>query len=268
MLMETDYSRWNAVEKGALRGGRPGLSICDKANGGMWVTAPTVALSDTAMENALVIGASGGIGSALAGRLEGQGVAVTRLSRSADGFDITDSASVDAGLDGLGPFDLVIVATGILAAPGAAPEKSLSAIDAAAMTRAFAVNAIGPALILRHAPRLLPRDRPARIAVLTARVGSIGDNRIGGWHSYRASKAAANMIVHGAAIELARTHKHATCVALHPGTVATPFTADYADHNPTVPPDEAARNLLSVIADLGPDDTGGFFDWAGERVEW
>ncbi len=98
-------------------------------------------------------------------------------------------------------------------------------------------------------------------------MGSIGDNRLGGWYSYRASKAALNQLIHTAAIEVARTHKHAVCVTLHPGTVATDFTAKYAPAN-TVSPVEAARNLLSVLDGIGPEDTGSFFDWAGKRVPW
>lgn len=220
------------------------------------------------METALIIGASGGIGAAVADGLEAAGVRVTRLSRRADGLDVTDPASVDSTLGALaGPFDLIFVATGILAPPGGAPEKQLSAIDAEAMAHVMAVNAIGPALILRHAARLMPRERRAVCAVLTARVGSIGDNRMGGWYSYRASKAAANQITHGAAIELARSHKQSVVVALHPGTVATPFTADYPGHR-KVGPKEAAANLLSVIEGLTPAETGGFFDWTGSRVEW
>ncbi len=217
---------------------------------------------------ALIIGASGGIGAALAAALAARGAEVTGLSRRSDGLDVTDPASVDRVLGALdGPFDLIFVASGILAPEGQAPEKSLDAIDAAAMAQTLAVNAIGPALILRHAPRLLPRAGRSVVAVLTARVGSIGDNRMGGWYSYRASKAAANQIVHGAAIEIGRRRKEAVVVALHPGTVATPFTADYSGHS-KVAPDEAARNLLSVIDGLTPAQSGGFFDWAGQEVPW
>ena len=217
---------------------------------------------------ALIIGASGGIGAALAAALAARGAEVTGLSRRSDGLDVTDPASVDRVLGALdGPFDLIFVASGILAPEGQAPEKSLDAIDAAAMAQTLAVNAIGPALILRHAPRLLPRAGRSVVAVLTARVGSIGDNRMGGWYSYRASKAAANQIVHGAAIEIGRRRKEAVVVALHPGTVATPFTADYSGHS-KVSPDESARNLLSVIDGLTPAQSGGFFDWAGQEVPW
>ena len=221
------------------------------------------------MDTALIIGASGGIGQAMAVALEGRGSRVTGLSRSQDGFDVTDPATVERLLGPLaGPFDIIFVALGVLALPGSAPEKTLAAIDPAAMAGVFAVNAIGPALILRHAARLLPRDRRSVIGVLSARVGSIGDNKIGGWHSYRASKAALNQIVHGAAIELGRTHKQAVCVALHPGTVATPFTASYAGRHPTVPPAQAAADLLSVIDGLTPAETGGFFDYSGTVVPW
>ncbi|MBQ1203530.1 MAG: SDR family NAD(P)-dependent oxidoreductase [Loktanella sp.] len=221
------------------------------------------------MENALIIGASGGIGVAVAQELDRRGVAVTRLSRRDDAFDVTDPASVAQHLDGLvGPFDLIFVAVGILAPPEAGPEKALSAIDAAQMAQVFAVNTIGPALILRHVPRLLSKDKPAVTAVLSARVGSIGDNSIGGWHSYRASKAALNQILRGAAIELGRSHKKAACVALHPGTVETPFTADYAGRHKTMPAADAAAHLLDVIAGLTPAQTGHFYDYAGKEVPW
>lgn len=132
----------------------------------------------------------------------------------------------------------------------------------------FALNAVGPALVLSRAHQLLPRQRRSVFVVLSARVGSIGDNRMGGWISYRAAKAAVNQIVHTSAIELARTHKQAICVALHPGTVKTEFTRKYLGRHPAVEPGEAARNLLSVIGGLLPADTGGFFDWAGKPVPW
>ena len=212
------------------------------------------------MTRNLIIGASGGIGAAMAQAAAGD---VVGLSRRNDGLDVTNPDSVAAVLGGLdGVFDKVVVAIGSLGTP----EKSLSAIKASAMLDVMAVNAVGPALILRHLPQLLALQ--GRVAVLSARVGSIGDNAIGGWHSYRASKAALNQIVHGAAIELARTHKGSVCVALHPGTVATSFTANYAGRHKTVTPEVAAANLWRVIDGLAPAQTGGFYDCAGEVIPW
>lgn len=221
------------------------------------------------METALIIGASGGIGQAITAALRARSVNVTALSRSTDGLDITHEPSVSAHLGALaGPYDVILVASGALEIGAHGPEKTLRSLTAEAMQAQFAVNAIGPALVLKHAVRLIPRDRPARVAVLSARVGSIGDNALGGWYSYRAAKAAVNQLVHTAAIELARSHPLTTCVALHPGTVATPFTAKYLGRHPAVPADQAAQNLLRVLDGLGPEDSGGFFDWAGKPVAW
>ena len=221
------------------------------------------------MERALIIGATGGIGAAIADALAARGVAVTRRSRSADGLDVTDEASISAVLGSLtGPFDLIVIATGKLDGAGNRPEKAISEVTAEALADQFRVNAIGPMLVLKHALPLLPKGAPSVLAVLSARVGSIGDNRIGGWHSYRAAKAALNQLIHGAAIELSRTHKQACAVCLHPGTVQTPFTAAYAGRHRTVPAPEAAANLLSVIDTLTPAQSGRFFDYAGAEIPW
>ena len=221
------------------------------------------------MEKALVIGESGGIGSAVRAALDARGVAVTGLSRSEDGLDVTDEGSVARVLGGLeGPFDLVFVATGALELDGRGPEKSLKHLEADAMVAQFRLNCVGPSLVLKHSMRLLPRVGRAVFAALSARVGSIGDNGFGGWYSYRTAKAALNQMIHTGAIELGRTHKGAICVALHPGTVETALTADYAKGHPTVPAEAAAENLLSVIDGLAPEDTGQFLDWRGERVPW
>jgi NAD(P)-dependent dehydrogenase (short-subunit alcohol dehydrogenase family) len=216
---------------------------------------------------ALVIGASGGVGQALATELEKRNYHLTRLSRQKDGLDITSEENVSEKLGRLeNKFDLVIVATGILSGPGG-PEKSIRTVSADEMAMVFAVNAIGPALILKHAKQLLRRDRRAVYAALSARVGSIGDNSLGGWYSYRASKAALNQLVRTASIELKRTHKQLICTALHPGTVATEFTRNYPNHA-TVPPEQAAWNLVNVVEQLSPKDSGRFFDWAGKEVPW
>ncbi len=221
------------------------------------------------MERALVIGDSGGIGSAMRAGLEGRGVAVTGLSRTRDGLDVSDEASVAAHLGELAsPFDLVFVATGALEIDGRSPEKALRELSAEAMLDQFRLNTVGPALVLKHSVRLLPRQGRSVFAALSARVGSIGDNAKGGWYSYRTAKAAVNQIVHGAAIEIGRTHKEAVVVALHPGTVATRFTEKYLGRHPAVPPSEAAQNLLAVIDGLTPQQSGGFFDWAGKEIPW
>jgi NAD(P)-dependent dehydrogenase (short-subunit alcohol dehydrogenase family) len=221
------------------------------------------------MERALVIGASGGIGAALAAALAARGVAVTGLARSRDGLDVTDEVSVAAALGGLEPgFDLVFVATGALAPPGRGPEKALRALDPAQIAQQFALNAMGPMLVLKHALRLMPRDRRAVFAALSARVGSIGDNHLGGWYSYRASKAALNQMLRTAAIEVARSHRHAIVAALHPGTVDTGFGAEFHAGRATITPAAAAENLLSVIAGLSPAQTGSFHDGQGKVIPW
>lgn len=221
------------------------------------------------MIDALVIGASGGIGRAVAQEMRARGGSVTTLSRREDGLDVTDPDAVDRVMGGLeGPFQTIFVSVGILAPDGGAPEKQLAALDPQAMARVFAVNTIGVAHVLRHLPRLLPKPGRSVTGVLTARVGSIGDNKMGGWYSYRASKAALNQIVHGAGVELSRTHRDAVVAALHPGTVATPFTEGYDPKHGKTAPDEAAKHLLDVMERLTPDQTGGFFDYSGAEIPW
>lgn len=200
---------------------------------------------------------------------------VVGLSRSGDGLDVTDEAAVARVLGKLeGRFDLVVVATGALAPEGRGsekgrgPEKSLRALDAGQMAAQFALNAGGPALVLKHALRLMPREGRSVFAALSARVGSIGDNALGGWYSYRASKAALNQLVHTAAIEVGRSHREAICVCLHPGTVDTGFGAEFHKGRETVTPAAAAGNLLRVLDGLTVADSGGFFDWSGARVPW
>lgn len=219
----------------------------------------------------LIIGASGGIGQACAiaaGNMCGM-MNVTMLSRAADGFDITDEASIIEHLDDLeGLYDCVIIATGGLEVADFKPEKSLRSMSSDAFEAQFKLNAIGPALILKHIGKHLSKDRPCLIAALSARVGSIGDNNLGGWISYRSAKAALNQIIRTASIEFTRTHPPSICVVIHPGTVRTSLTEKYVGSHPAVPAATAGQNILSVLAGLTPDDTGQFFDWRGERVEW
>ena len=225
---------------------------------------------------AVVAGSSGGIGRALLGRLATQPrfCAALGLGRSSSPpLDLTDEESIAQAarhVQGLGAdVRLVIDATGFLHMDGFAPEKSWRDLDATHMARAFALNAIGPALLMKHFLPLLPRQGRAVFATLSARVGSIGDNRLGGWYSYRASKAALNQFVRTAAIELGRRQPAALCVALHPGTVATRLSAPFAKAGLDLQTaEEAADRLLDVIERLAPASTGGFFDYKGAPVPW
>jgi NAD(P)-dependent dehydrogenase (short-subunit alcohol dehydrogenase family) len=217
----------------------------------------------------VVIGASGGIGAALATALENQGRPVLRLGRSTTPpLDLCCEASIvaAAALAGAG-LRLVIDATGFLHGEGFTPEKSLRQLDPRHMAHSFAVNATGPALLLKHFLPRLARGERAVFATLSARVGSIEDNRLGGWISYRASKAALNQIVRTAAIELARTHPEALCVAMHPGTVATALSAPFAKTGLAVgSPQTAAAALIAVIAGLAPAQSGLLLDATGATI--
>ncbi len=230
---------------------------------------------------ALVVGSSGGIGAALVAQLSAD-PRVTHLtgwSRSqtqavrpgmtVQQIDLRDEATIAAAAQDLGEIDLAIVATGLLHDGTLKPEKSWRALDAAAMLRAFEINTIGPALIAKHVLPLLPRDRRAVFAVLSARVGSIGDNRLGGWHSYRASKAALNQIIRCLSIELAAKRPLAICAGLHPGTVdtalSTPFQAHVAEGR-LFTAAQSAAHLLRVVSELTPAQSGRVVDWAGVEV--
>jgi NAD(P)-dependent dehydrogenase (short-subunit alcohol dehydrogenase family) len=224
---------------------------------------------------AIVFGASGGVGSALVEALEGTGSFRAVLGYSRGGtvaIDLADEDSLDRAVDhaaAIGEIRLAIDATGMLAGPGSRPEKSWRELDGRTLAQAFAVNAIGPALLMKHLLPRLPRSGKSAFATLSARVGSIGDNRLGGWYAYRASKAALNQLVRTAAIELSRRAPEALCVALHPGTVATRLSAPFtgpASH--ALAPAEAAGHLLAVLDGLTSTDTGGFFDWRGAPVPW
>jgi NAD(P)-dependent dehydrogenase (short-subunit alcohol dehydrogenase family) len=236
------------------------------------------------LNQAVIFGASGGIGAALAGALAvgGQYQRVWAGSRSGraapDGtepfaFDLLDEASIAAAaarIGAAGPVTLAIVATGILSdGAGLQPEKTFKAQTGEAYARAFAINATGPALIGKHFLPLLPRRERAVFAALSARVGSIGDNRLGGWHAYRASKAALNMILRNFAIELGRSHPQAVVAALHPGTVATPLSAPFTgtgEGRTVLAPAEAAAHLLAVIDRLTPAESGQAFAWDGQPI--
>lgn len=233
-------------------------------------------LSGLAGGLAVVVGAGGGIGSAVAKALDESGAFARTMGFARTGaraIDITNEDSVAAAAQtaqetGL-PLRLLFVASGFLHDGEYRPERALRDLSPAHMAKAFAVNAIGPALVLKHFAPLLPKAGKAVMALLSAKVGSIGDNRLGGWHSYRASKAALNQIVRTAAVELARSRPQAICVVLHPGTVATPLSAPFAKGGLDVrSPDVAARRMLDVVAALEPRHSGSFLDYRGGELHW
>ena len=237
--------------------------------------------------NVAVIGASGGIGSEFVRQLvDDERVArVHALSRNpvrhpagkvvSDRIDICDEDSVNAAAEAVtatGSLDLVIVASGILHRDDEIqPEKSLRDIDPVSMMNTIRVNAIGPALVAKaFLPRMHPDTRSV-FAALSARVGSIGDNRLGGWISYRSSKAALNMILKTLSIEHARRFPESLVVGLHPGTVDTQLSAPFQRRVPEgqlFTPSRSVQYMLSVIDRLTPADTGGFFAWDGSAITY
>lgn len=229
----------------------------------------------------MIVGATGGIGRALVEALlaDGQTGRVWALSRSgaapegATGLaiDLEDEASLARAaariVEGPAPTRIVI-ATGVLH-DGYRPERTYRALSAEHMMRDFRINAVGPALAIQALAPLLPRDRRAVLAALSARVGSISDNRLGGWHAYRASKAALNMILKTVAVEMARTHPQAVVAGLHPGTVDTALSAPFqggVQPERLFDPAFAAGRLIAVMDQLAPADSGSVFAWDGQRI--
>ena len=223
---------------------------------------------------ALVIGASGAIGAAIAAQLRadprcGEVLELSRSSTPSINFDVPASVAQAAqDLRAQGPLHLIIIATGMLQGATGAPEKRLVDLQAEHLLASFNTNTIGPALAMAHFAPLLARGERSVLAVLSAKVGSIRDNRLGGWYSYRASKAALNMIVKTAAIELARSHPQAVVAALHPGTVTSPLSAPFGGAEIGRPAADAAHDLLKVIDGLTPGDRGGFWAYDGKQLPW
>ena len=235
--------------------------------------APTLSSFRPALR-ALVWGASGGIGGAFVAALEANPrvAAVLGASRTASSpwrFDLEDERSIEAVAQAAaagGPLDLVLVATGVLLP---SPEKSWRQLDPAVLSRAYAINAIGPALIAKHTLGLLRRDAKSVFACISARVGSIEDNRLGGWHAYRTSKAALDMLVRNFSIELRQRNPQAVCVALHPGTVDTALSRPFQSAvNPSKlqAPADSVRRMLLTLDGLTPADTGKLWAYDGAPI--
>ena len=222
----------------------------------------------------VVIGSTGGIGAALVQGLEGAGAHVTCYSRRASDpafrLDLLDEESISRAAQSCPASPrLIVVATGVLHGPGMSPEKTYQGLDPQTLMRAWQINAIGPALIAKHFLPLLPRQGRAMFAALSARVASIGDNRAGGWHSYRASKAGLNMLLRNLAIELARTRPEQIVLGLHPGTVETGLSAPFRR---SVSPSQlftaaqSAAYLLQVIQTATVAQSGCVLAWDGTTI--
>ena len=235
----------------------------------------------------VVVGASGGIGGALLSRLDSDERVtnifafardprrITAANANTGRIDILDETSVAqaaAFASEAGPLDIVIVATGILhRSDDLQPEKSLRDISAGNMADVFAINTIGPTLVAKHFLPALRRGHRTVFAALSARVGSIGDNRLGGWTSYRASKAALNQVIRTLSIEQARRRPESIVVGLHPGTVDTGLSKPFQARVPEkqlFTPDVSAGHLLEVIDGLSPADSGQAFAWDGSPIPW
>lgn len=223
---------------------------------------------------AAVVGATGGIGSAFVEliRRDERCSDLISLGRSLENkLDITDERSIALSVKAVaerGPVHLIVIATGILSDTGKSPEKALRQLDGDHLAKLYAVNAIGPLMVIKHYAELMPRKERGVIAAISARVGSISDNRLGGWYSYRMSKAALNMGIKTAAVEIARIRPNAVCLALHPGTVATPLSDPFSRGRSRLDPLTSAESMLGVINAAKPEDSGSFFSFDGQRLEY
>ena len=211
---------------------------------------------------ALVFGASGGIGQAFSRFLEDKlgSENVVNVSRSFDGFEISDEEKILKFSESIeGTFNLIINATGVLQTTEEGPEKTINVVKQKSMIDMMTINAIGPALLLKNFSKKLDKTKFSVFVNLSARVGSITDNRLGGWISYRSSKAALNQIIKTSSIEINRRNKNAICVGLHPGTVKTSFTEKFQNTTETISPDDSVKMMMKVVENLSVDDNGYCF---------
>ena len=218
---------------------------------------------------ALVFGASGGIGQAFSRFLEDKlgSENVVNVSRSFDGFEISDEEKILKFSESIeGSFNLIINATGVLQTTEEGPEKTINVVKQKSMIDMMTINAIGPALLLKNFSKKLDKTKFSVFVNLSARVGSITDNRLGGWISYRSSKAALNQIIKTSSIEINRRNKNAICVGLHPGTVKTKFTEKFQNTTETISPDESVKMMMKVVENLSVDDNGYCFAYDGKVI--
>ena len=218
---------------------------------------------------ALVFGASGGIGQAFSRFLEDKlgSENVVNVSRSFDGFEISDEEKILKFSESIeGTFNLIINATGVLQTTEEGPEKTINVVKQKSMIDMMTINAIGPALLLKNFSKKLDKTKFSVFVNLSARVGSITDNRLGGWISYRASKAALNQIIKTSSIEINRRNKNAICVGLHPGTVKTRFTEKFQNTTETISPDESVKMMMKVVENLSVNDNGYCFAYDGKVI--
>lgn len=220
--------------------------------------------------NALVIGASSAIGKAIADQLAPTNNVYT-LSRASTDYSEPSLADYATELAQMGPFQRIINCIGTLHDDTVQPEKNLRQIDADKLAHYYHVNTILPTLCIKHFHRLLDKETTSVFATLSAMVGSIGDNRLGGWYGYRSSKAALNMVVKTAAIEVRRLNKQACFVAIHPGTTQSELSAPFAKNvkrDRYYEPEQSAARILDVLATMTPEQTGSFLNWDGSVIEW
>ena len=218
---------------------------------------------------ALVFGASGGIGQAFSRFLKDKlgSENVVNVSRSFDGFEISDEEKILKFSESIeGTFNLIINATGVLQTTEEGPEKTINVVKQKSMIDMMTINAIGPALLLKNFSKKLDKTKFSVFVNLSARVGSITDNRLGGWISYRSSKAALNQIIKTSSIEINRRNKNAICVGLHPGTVKTSFTEKFQNTTETISPDESVKMMMNVVENLSVDDNGYCFAYDGKVI--
>ena len=218
---------------------------------------------------ALIFGASGGIGQAFSRFLEDKlgSENVVNVSRSFDGFEISDEEKILKFSESIeGSFNLIINATGVLQTTEEGPEKTINVVKQKSMIDMMTINAIGPALLLKNFSKKLDKTKFSVFVNLSARVGSITDNRLGGWISYRSSKAALNQIIKTSSIEINRRNKNAICVGLHPGTVKTRFTEKFQNTTETISPDESVEMMMKVVENLSVDDNGYCFAYDGKVI--